>query len=212
MSSAPSVPSQATVLAAWGQRLQGGRVFAKTAKMHAKCAAAAGVLETIIKGQKETSKAYRPGDYILQGAEGEQYCIDGHVFHQRYARAFEPAQTKLLQDEGFRLYSATGRVWAHQLGEQECAASFPAGQFIAAWGEPMAVAPGDWLVAPRPAANEVYRVEVSAFAKTRRQHGHAPTMAKRLWQGSTCAGSCASSERTEWLWAARHALEERPGH
>ena len=56
-----------------------------------------GTLETIIKGQKETSKAYRPGDYIVQGTEGERYCVDGDVFHQRYARAFEPAQTKLLQ-------------------------------------------------------------------------------------------------------------------
>ena len=56
-----------------------------------------GTLETIIKGQKETSKAYRPGDYIVQGTEGERYCVDGDVFHQRYARAFEPAQTKPLQ-------------------------------------------------------------------------------------------------------------------
>ena len=93
----PAIPSQAAVLAAWGQRLQGGRVFAKTAKIHAKCAAASGTLETIIKGQKETSKAYRPGDYIVQGTEGERYCVDGDVFHQRYARAFEPAQTKPLQ-------------------------------------------------------------------------------------------------------------------
>ena len=65
----PAIPSQAAVLAAWGQRLQGGRVFAKTAKIHAKCAAASGTLETIIKGQKETSKAYRPGPVCLSLSE-----------------------------------------------------------------------------------------------------------------------------------------------
>ena len=69
-----------------------------------------------------------------------------------------------MQAEGFRLYGAIGRVWAHQLGEEECALSFPAGKFIAAWGEPMAVAPRDWIVTPHPAANEVYRIEVDAFA------------------------------------------------
>ena len=30
-----------------------------------------------------------------------------------------------MQAEGFRLYGAIGRVWAHQLGEEECALSFP---------------------------------------------------------------------------------------
>jgi hypothetical protein len=162
----PAIPSQAAVLAAWGKRLQGGRVFAKTAKIHAKCAAASGTLETFIKGQKETSKAYRPGDYIVQGPSGERYCVDGDAFHQRYAHAFEPAQSKPLQAEGFRLYSAIGRVWAHQLGEEECTLSFPAGKFMAAWGEPMVVAQRDWIVTPHPAANEVYRIEVDAFAET----------------------------------------------
>ena len=136
----PEIPSQAAVFAAWGERLQRGRVYAKNAKIHAKCAAVSGTLETITKRSK-ISKAYKPGDYIVQGIEGERYCVDGDVFHERYAHAFEPAESKALQAEGFRLYSATGRVWAHQLDEEECARSFPAGSFMAAWGEPMAVAP-----------------------------------------------------------------------
>ena len=98
----------------------------------------------------------------MQGIEGERYCVDGDVFHERYAHAFEPAESKALQAEGFRLYSATGRVWAHQLDEEACARSFPAGSFMAAWGEPMAVAPRDWIVTPHPTANEIYRIEVDA--------------------------------------------------
>ena len=142
----PEIPSQAAVFAAWGERLQRGRVYAKNAKIHAKCAAVSGTLETITKRSK-ISKAYKPGDYIVQGIEGERYCVDGDVFHERYAHAFEPAESKALQAEGFRLYSATGRVWAHQLDEEECARSFPAGSFMAAWGEPMAVAPR-WRLDP----------------------------------------------------------------
>ena len=142
----PEIPSQAAVFAAWGERLQRGRVYAKNAKIHAKCAAVSGTLETITKRSK-ISKAYKPGDYIVQGIEGERYCVDGDVFHERYAHAFEPAESKALQAEGFRLYSATGRVWAHQLDEEECARSFPAGSFMAAWGEPMAVAPR-WRLEP----------------------------------------------------------------
>ena len=157
----PEIPSQAAVFAAWGERLQRGRVYAKNAKIHAKCAAVSGTLETITKRSK-ISKAYKPGDYIVQGIEGERYCVDGDVFHERYAHAFEPAESKALQAEGFRLYSATGRVWAHQLDEEACARSFPAGSFMAAWGEPMAVAPRDWIVTPHPAANEIYRIEVDA--------------------------------------------------
>ena len=122
----PEIPSQAAVFAAWGERLQRGRVYAKNAKIHAKCAAVSGTLETITKRSK-ISKAYKPGDYIVQGIEGERYCVDGDVFHERYAHAFEPAESKALQAEGFRLYSATGRVWAHQLDEEACARSFPAG-------------------------------------------------------------------------------------
>lgn len=192
----PTIPSQAEVLASWQSRLKSGRVYAKTAKIHAKCAVVSGTLETIIKGKHETSKAYKAGDYIVQGTEGERYCVDHDVFHQRCpwlrveptspllngshprhqtlqrpprctdAHAFEPAETKDLQAEGFRLYSATGRVWAHQVSgtrwppaheqteplhvrglgapgseraappsqmtEEDCAASFPTGTFMAA--------------------------------------------------------------------------------
>ena len=40
-------------------------------------------------------------------------------------RIYRSVYTRPLQAEGFRLYGAIGRVWAHQLGEEECALSFP---------------------------------------------------------------------------------------
>ena len=115
----PEIPSQAEIVTAWESRLQKGKVYAKTAKVNAKCMVVSGTLETVIDGKKETEKAYRAGDYIVQNPGGERYCVDHDGFHKRYSHAFEPAETKQLQAEGFRQYTAIGRIWAHQVTEEE---------------------------------------------------------------------------------------------
>ena len=53
------VPSQAVVLEAWEQRLKACPVFAKSTKVQAKKMTEVGELETVIKGVKETSRAYQ---------------------------------------------------------------------------------------------------------------------------------------------------------
>ena len=162
-----AVPTQAAVLETWEQRLKASPVFAKSTKVQAKVMTEAGELETVIKGVKETSRAYKVGDYIIQNPTGERYAIDRATFTKRYlVLAAEPATTPEMAEEGFQLFTACGHVWAHQITQAECDASFPSSSFMAAWGEPMRMEPGDFLCMPSPAGGEVYRIEKDAFAQT----------------------------------------------
>ena len=165
--SSSSVPTQAAVIEAWEQRLKACPVYAKSTKVLAKEMAEAGELETVIKGVKETSRPYQAGDYIIQNPTGERYALDRATFTKRYLTdAPEPATTPEMAAEGFQLFVACGHVWAHQVTQAECDASFPSSSFMAAWGEPMRVEPGDFLCMPSPAGGEVYRIEKDAFAET----------------------------------------------
>ena len=162
-----SVPTQAAVLAAWEQRLKACPVYYKSTKVLAKERTEAGELETVIKGVKETSRPYQAGDYIIQNPTGERYALDRATFTRRYLTdAPEPATTPEMAAEGFQLFAACGHVWAHQVTQAECDASFPSSTFMAAWGEPMRMEPGDFLCMPSPAGGEVYRIEKDAFAET----------------------------------------------
>uniref|UniRef100_A0A7S3AIZ4 Uncharacterized protein n=1 Tax=Haptolina ericina TaxID=156174 RepID=A0A7S3AIZ4_9EUKA len=159
--------SQDAVMVAWITALKDSTVYRKVTPTLAKVAEEGGVLQTIIKGEIETSKRYEKGDYIVQGPLGERYALDTHVFEARYDMT-RPRYVAddVLAKEGFLTYLPTGKVWAHELSETDCAQHFSNGAFMASWGEPMAVMPGDYIATPWPAATEVYRVEREAFSKT----------------------------------------------
>ena len=55
------------------------------------------------------------------------------------------------------------------MDEAEAAEVLPAGALVAAWGEPMRVEVGDWLVMPWPALDEVYRIARAVFEDTYRR-------------------------------------------
>ena len=157
-------------------------MYAKSTKVLAKEMAEPGELETVIKGVKETSRPYQAGDYIIQNPTGERYALDRATFTKRYLTdAPEPATTPEVAAEGFQLFVACGHVWAHQVTQAECDASFPSSSFMAAWGEPMRVEPGDFLCMPSPAGGEVYRIAKDAFAET--------YAAVSLDQGVRCAAN-----------------------
>ena len=161
------VPSQADALAHWeGALRQGNLVFCKTTKVNAKLATDEGVLETVVNGVVETRKAYKKGDFILQGTEGERYTMAADSFSVRYEALPEPANEPLLAAEGFKLYRPTGKIWGRELSEQDLVTHFPAGQFMASWGSVMEVRAGDFLAMPFPAGGELYRIEEKAFAST----------------------------------------------
>lgn len=100
-SSALALVSQEALVAEWCPKLlQEGKSYRKFAKMHAKQAAEAGVLETWLQGELESRKEYVEGDYIVHGTEGERYTMDAASFTRRYdVEHIEPAETKALQDE-----------------------------------------------------------------------------------------------------------------
>ena len=127
----------------------------------------AGALETIINGVVETSNTYQPGDYIMCGTEGERYVMQNIDFSLRYERSRpEPATSADLAKEGFSLYQPKGKIWGHEVTENDAATYFPAGQFIAPWGSTMIVEEGDFLAMPFPTGGELYRIERKAFEKT----------------------------------------------
>ena len=183
------VPSQAEVLKQWEEQLKRERsVFCKTAKIHAKLALKDGVIETVVNGAVEPRRSYKQGDFILQGTEGEQYTMGALDFAMRYdeERALS-AETDELTEEGFRLYAPVGKIWAHELAQEEISKYFPASQFIASWGSPMTVDPGDYLAIPFPASGEVYRIKKNAFASTYSVlENYVPSQAEALahWEGA----------------------------
>jgi len=144
-----------------------GQLYQKVTRMHAKEATEDGTLETVLQGKVESVKAHKAGDYILVGTEGERYSMSAEMFKSRYdvAAAMEAADAS-LQAQGFRCYTPTGRAWAQQVDQATVSACFPAGKFIAPWGSEMMIAPGDWLATAAPSADEIYRIEKTAFANT----------------------------------------------
>ena len=163
-----AIPTQAAVLAAWRDRLMAGPIYAKVARMHIRRVDEAGSLATVLQGKVETTNSYAAGDYIVHGTEGERYVLTPATFEARYHTdtAVDTADPALAAD-GYRLYMPKGRVWAEQIADAAMLAStFPAGKFIAPWGNEMAMEVGDWVASPYPAANQVYRIEKIAFANT----------------------------------------------
>jgi hypothetical protein len=182
------VPLQAEALSHWEELMrEEGSVYSKTKKLHALIAKEGGVLETIVDGVVETRKSYEKGDFIIHGTKNERYTMSALEFGERYERARpEPASDPALGEEGFKLYRPIGKILAREVSGVEVSTHFPAGQFIASWGSPMEVLPGDFLAMPFPAGGELYRIEKGAFANTYAKDGFVPSQAETLaqWQGA----------------------------
>ena len=161
------VPSQHQMLQLFGDLMRGELVYEKITKIHAKEALDNGVLETVVQAVVQTSKLYEKGDMIICGAEGERYTMQAMAFAARYDRVnFEPATNPALDAGGFKLYKATGKIWAHLVSDDDIAQRLVAGQFIAAWGSPIAVEAGDYLAMPFPGGGEMYRIKKDEFSQT----------------------------------------------
>ena len=74
------------------------------------------------------------------GETGEKYSASALDFVLQYERARpRSAHDPALTEDGFRLYSPTGKLWASEVSADAIAKHFPAGQFIARWGSVMLV-------------------------------------------------------------------------
>ena len=118
------------VLASWEGRVKlEGNLYCNTIKVHAKRALAGGVLETVVDGDVQATQSYLQGDFIVCGAATAHHLFKYHLSSDEFAARFivghsEPATDPELAEEGFELYSPTGKVWALQLSASDVALSF----------------------------------------------------------------------------------------
>ena len=73
-------------------------------------------------------KTFKRGDFILRVASGELKVLHPEEFEEQ----FEADPGRVASADGFQAYRATGKLWAHELSEEEAAACFPTGKFISA--------------------------------------------------------------------------------
>ena len=121
------VLSQAETLRQWDAVLRReAKIFSKKTKVHAKIAEDDGEIKKIVNGIEESTEPYFKGDYILCGSRGGKFPMRSRDFSLRYDTANpEPGTDVRLASIGFRLFKATGQVWAHRLTTDEVASNFP---------------------------------------------------------------------------------------
>ena len=139
-----------------------GRDYTKTALIDARPAVVGEMIVTVTGDGTETTNVAKAGDFVVRNgtAAGEQYILAGSVLGQRYVH----------------LGDSTERPWHLYRARGECRALRYEGEpieFVANWGAPMVLKPGDMIVTPLPGRGEVYRIAAKEFAET-----YAPTRGK----------------------------------
>ena len=159
-----------------------GMLYIKTQKVNAMIALRDGEIRKVIDGKVQQTKSYKKGDFIVvgsahkTGASEGRYPIAALDFTTRYNQSRpEPASDAELASEGFHLYPPIGKIWAHELTEEEVKHHFPGGAFLGKWGGLNHVKPGDYLVLPFPNATEIYAIGVDLFEQTYAPYLHVPT-------------------------------------
>jgi hypothetical protein len=124
-----------------------GKTYSKFAKVKARPAQPNETIDTITSDGKETTNTANQGDYVVTNPGGEEYIISKDKLDKRYI------------DLGNGIYQAKGSAVAVEYSGPEI-------QFMASWGELMALKPGDMIVSPLPDLNEVYRIARKEFYET----------------------------------------------
>lgn len=188
-------PGQATVIERMGPAVSSrGRWYKKTASAFARRAEDGETVETVFDGKVETTNTAGADDWIIRADTDakERYILPGAKFLRLYdtdlaspiPRAHPDVEE--LDSEGFMKYPSKNRIMALQMTAEDVEANFEQGHFMAAWGQPMLIEPGDFLaatVAPSSATaaaesttattgegceefTEMYRIEQKAFFQT----------------------------------------------
>ena len=66
-------------------------------------------------------------------------------------------------EQGFKVYRSSERVWAHQLTDDDIARSFPTHEFLSSTGSRVKVRAGQFILAPFPEANIITVVSKEVF-------------------------------------------------
>ena len=135
-------------------------------------------------------KTFKRGDFILRVANGELKVLHPEEFEEQ----FEADPGRVTSADGFQAYRATGKLWAHELSEEEAAACFPTGKFISA-GALVSVKAGDILVMPYPGGGAVYRLDKQTF-----EQKYAKAVSGDERRGSLVGGYIPSQAETLAHW------------
>ena len=112
-------------------------------------------IETWTADGLETTNYAKEGDFVLKNLQTEyqeEYIVTEKMFFNRYKFFY-------FSDENNAVYMPKGKVKAIPYYGDETS-------FIANWGRPMALKPGDFLVSPYPDLNEIYRIAAKEFCET----------------------------------------------
>ena len=128
-----------------------GDIFEKFTQIEARPTNPGELIETITSDGKETQNIAKEGDFVVKniGGSGEEYILSGDKLAKRY---------KQISDN---VYQAIGECMGIVYEGPEI-------QFMASWGEPMVLKPGDMVVTPLPNKGEVYRIARKEFESTYR--------------------------------------------
>ena len=100
----------------------------------------------------------KKGDIIIRAANGSQKVLNP----EHFAEHFELAHERSSDQDGFRAYRASAKLYAHELSDEEVSTHFPAGKFFS-MGTLVAVKPGDVLMMPFPGGGELHRLDKPTF-------------------------------------------------
>ena len=136
-------------------------------------------------------KTFKKGDIILRLASGKLKVLHPDEFGEQFE--VDPGQTESPAN-GFQVCRATGKLWAHELSQEEATAHFPAGKIISA-GTLVTIKAGDVLVMPFPGGGAVYRLDKQTFD---RKYANAVSGDER--RGSIAGGYIPSQVETLAHW------------
>ena len=137
--------------------------FRKTRQVHARAAVDGEQIVSVTSNGIETTNVAKAGDMVVRNLTeaGEMYIISAKSFPGLYEFADESG-------DGWAVYDPKGRILALEVDEQLTAELGVSPDFVieAPWGSDERVCVGDYLVAPLPALDKIYRIARAEFEQT----------------------------------------------
>eukprot|EP00434_Breviolum_minutum_P017735 symbB.v1.2.015654.t1/scaffold1174.1/size133925/3 len=133
-------------------------------------------IQTILQGKIETENIANEGDMVVRAdtTSKEEYILKAETFQEFYQTS-DPQEIKdhvdaeELKKLGFKAYRPNRQILAIEV-DASIAGLFPAGKFMAAWGEAMCLEIGDFLASGKRQADgtvlEIIRIERKSFFET----------------------------------------------
>ena len=138
-------------------------IYRKSSHVLARPAKSGELVHTVTGDGKETSQHAREDQVVVKNmtVAKEEYVVDKDEFEERYTLSE-------TIDEHWKLYTAMGEIKAIEVTPelQENLGVGDEFHICAAWKEKQKVKKGDYLVAPYPKFNEVYRIAAREFRET----------------------------------------------